>query len=185
MENNRVAQILLLILMVSSVLMPSGAVLGQHRERGDRRARRSAVVVSPPRERTRVVVGSREYFYARGVFYRSGPKGYVAIRGPVGARIKTLPVGYLSVQIGGAPFFLYYGTYYRLDPVAKEYVVVAPPAGAPTIPGLDKIDLVTGESVNGTYLGGTQSAVQVEVGGKVQEIPVDQIVSITFAPPEQ
>jgi hypothetical protein len=177
--------LLLMILIGSMAVIQPTDLFGQRKERVRRRTRPPAVVVQPPAERTRVVVGSAEYHYAHGVFYRAGPKGYVAIRGPIGARIKTLPVGYVSMTIGEAPFFFYYGTYYQLDQPTNEYVVVPPPPGAPTVAGLDKFDLISGETVNGTYLGGTSSVVRVDVGGKVREIPLEQIVSIVFAPPEQ
>jgi hypothetical protein len=178
-------KLMFIILIGLLVIIQPPNLLAQRKERKVRRVRHSAVLVNPPAERTRVVVGSKEFHYAHGVFYRVGPKGFIAMRGPIGARVRTLPTGYISLEIGGAPFFFYYGTYYQFDQPAKEYVVVSPPPGAPTVPGLDKIDLVTGETINGTYLGGTQSAVQVDVGGKVREIPVEQIISIVFAPAEQ
>jgi len=178
-------QLILLLFIGALVVIQSPDLLAQRKERKTRKPRPAAVVVNPPSQHTRIVVGSKEYHYAHGVFYRTGPKGYIAVRGPIGARIRTLPVGYFSLQIGGAPFFFYYGTYYRFDAPSQEYVVVPPPPGAPTVPGLDQIDLITGETVNGTYLGGTQSTVQVDVGGSIREIPVEQIVSIVFAPSGQ
>jgi hypothetical protein len=109
----------------------------------------------------------------------------MVMRGPIGARVRVLPPGFVSLSIGGTPFFFYYGTYYRLDPVRRDYVVVNPPPGAPEQQTLDKVNLADGQTISGTYLGGTKSTVQIEVDGKVQEIAVDQIVSIEFAPPEQ
>ncbi len=179
---------MLVILTGAVIAVQPSDLLAQRRERGEReqrRARRPAVVVNPPAERTRVVVGSKEYHYAHGVFYRQGPRGYVAIRGPIGARVRVLPVGYVTLEIGGAPFFFYFGTYFQLDPLTHEYVVVAPPPAAPTVPGLDTIDLITGETVNGTYVGGTQSTVRVDVNGTIREIPIEQVVSIVFAPSQQ
>jgi hypothetical protein len=120
------------------------------------------------------------------MFYRTGPRGFVAMAGPVGARIKVLPEGYVSVRVGGGPYFVYYGTYYQYDPAAKEYIVVNPPAtpSAPEpAPVLDRIVLVDGQTMDGTYMGGTKSTLQFEVGGEVKEIPVEQITSIVFAPP--
>jgi hypothetical protein len=157
----------------------------QHRQRGRERARRPVLVVTPRADHTRVVVGRKEYSYAHGVFYRPGPKGYMAIRGPIGARIKVLPAGYLTFVVGGAPYYFYFGTYYNLDPVRHEYVVVAPPPGAPTVAGLDQVELVTGETVNGTYLGGTQTLIQMNVEGRIRQIPIEQVVSIVFAPPQE
>ena len=178
----------LLILIGSLVALQTSDALAQRKDRKERKehkARPERVVANPPAKRTRIVAGRNQYEYAHGVFYRPGPKGYIAVRGPVGARIRTLPPGYISFQIGGAPFFFYFGTYYRFDAPTREYVVVAPPPGAPTVPGLDQVNLITGESVNGTFVGGTQSTVQVDVDGNVREIPIDQIVSVIFAPSEQ
>jgi hypothetical protein len=185
MRTGIASTLMLTILIGSVVVLQPSDVLAQRREREQRRARRPAVVVKTPAEHARVVVGSSEYHYAHGVFYRSGPKGFIAIRGPVGARVSVLPVGYVSLQIGGAPFFFYYGTYYQLDPVTKEYVVVAPPPGAPTVPGLDKVDLITGETINGTFVSGTQNTIQFDVNGRVRQIPIEQIVSIVFSPTAQ
>jgi hypothetical protein len=188
MRTGKTSTLVLMILIGSLVAIQPPDLRAQRRERGEReqrRGRRPAVVVRTPVEHARVVVGSNEYHYAHGVFYRPGPKGFIAIRGPIGARVQVLPVGYISLQIGGAPFFFYYGTYYQLDPVTREYLVVAPPPGAPTVPGLDKIDLITGETVNGTFVGGTQNTVQVDVNGRVRQIPIEQIVSIVFAPTAQ
>ena len=50
-------------------------------------------------------------------------------------------------------------------------------------PILDRIQLVDGQSMDGTYVGGTKSTLQFEVDGDIKEIPVDQITSIVFAPP--
>jgi hypothetical protein len=91
----------------------------------------------------------------------------------------------VTLQIGGGPFFFYYGSYYRFDPAHRDYVVVEPPAGAPAPPTTDRINMADGRTIEGTYLGGTQSTVQINVDGKVEEISIDQIVSIEFAPPEQ
>lgn len=178
-------KITLTLLFGIMFMMQATPLSAQHR-RGEVRIRsRAAAVVNLPTERTRVVVGSREFFYAHGVFYRTGPRGYMVTRGPIGARVRVLPPGYASLQIGGGPFFFYYGTYYRLDPVRRDYVVVEPPAGAPPSPTMDRINMADGRMIEGTYVGGTASVVQINVDGTVQEVPVDQIVSIEFAPPAQ
>jgi hypothetical protein len=147
--------------------------------------RHRAEVARLPRERTRVVVAGKEFFYSRGVFYRSGPKGYVTVAAPSGARIRVLPVGYVTIRIGAIPYYYYYGTYYQFDPASKVYTVVSPPAGASpqAVSTLDKMELVDGRTLEGTFIGGTKSTVQFEVDGAVQEIPIDQIISIVFAPP--
>jgi len=153
----------------------------QRRERVGRK--RSPDVVVLPRERTRVVVSGREYFYSKGVYYRSSGRAYVAIPGPVGARIRVLPAGYTVVRVGVTPFFLYYGTYYRFDAPTRQYVVVAPPAQATAPQSLDRIDFADGQSVSGMFEGGTPDSIQVTVEGTIQSYAIDRVVAIHFAPP--
>ena len=152
-----------------------------------RQRRRAAVIVDLPREHERVVVGGREFFYSRGVYYRTGPHGYVTIAAPLGARVRMLPAGYTTVTIGGGPFFFYYGTYYRFDPVAKEYIVVNPAEKQEPVPPqtMDRLELIDGMTLEGTFIGGTKSVVQFDTSGVIQEYPIEQIVSLTFAPPQQ
>src|ERR1700690_1953003 len=117
-----------LLVLALMFLIPNDSFA--QRRRGNRVVvrgpRRAAVVVNLPGDHTRIVVGKREFFYSRGIYYRTGPRGYVAISAPIGARIQVLPDGYTTVRIGAGSFFFYYGTYYRFDPVEKEYVVVNP-----------------------------------------------------------
>jgi len=180
---------LLLLFIGAALLVQPGETIAQRRGSQKRVTvmRHRTEVARLPRERTRVVVGGKEFFYARGVFYRSGPRGYVTIAAPLGARIKVLPVGYITVRIGAVPYFYYYGTYYEFDPVAKVYTVVSPPAGAnpPPVSTLDKMELVDGRTLEGTFVGGTKSTVQFEVDGAIQEIPIEQIISVVFAPPSE
>ena len=166
------------------LLQPPQASAQRHtRVRYERR--HAGVVVTLPRDRARVLVGGREYFYSGGVFYKSAARGFEVVKAPVGARIQALPAGAVEVHVGIGPLFVYYGNYYRFDPAAKEYVIVNPPQEAPPPPTTDRITMVDGQTVSGTFMGGTQSTVQVDVGGKIQEIPIDQIISIDFAPPAQ
>jgi len=176
----------IMFMLLGALMIAQSSELLAQRRRDEVRVRGGArVVVNLPRERTRVLVEGREYFYSRGIFYRSGPSGYVVMRGPIGARVRVLPAGFVTLRLGGGPFFFYYGTYYRFDPVRREYIVVPPPPDAPQQQTLDRINLADGKTVEGTFIGGTKSTVQIEVNGGVQEIPIDQIVSIEFAPPEQ
>jgi hypothetical protein len=175
----------LVVWVASSFISPNA--LAQRRRAEIRPHRRAAVLVNLPHEHVRMLVGGREFFYSRGVFYRTGPRGYVTIAAPIGARIKVLPEGFSSVTIGGAPFFLYYGTYYKYDPVEKVYVVANPPApdASHAPPALDRLDLVDGTSVDGIFIGGTKNTIQFQTNGDVQEYPIEQVVTITFAPPQQ
>jgi hypothetical protein len=185
MKKESVSRIFFALLFAAMCITQATPLAAQHR-RGEERVRgRAPVVVNLPAERTRVIAGGREYFYTRGIFYRPGPRGYIVTRGPIGARVRMLPPGYVTLQIGGGPFFFYYGTYYRLDPARRDYVVVAQPEGAPAPPTMDRINMADGRMIEGTYVGGNASVVQINVDGTVQEIPIDQIVSIEFAPPSQ
>jgi len=180
---------LLLLLLGGVLLVQPGETIAQRRgsERRVTVVRHRAEVTRLPRERTRIVVGGREFFYARGVFYRSGPRGFVTVAAPLGARIRVLPVGYVTIRVGAIPYYHYYGTYYQFDPVAKVYTVVSPPAGTTDQPvsTLDRLELVDGRTLEGTFVGGTKSTVQFEVDGAVQEIPIEQIISVVFAPPSE
>lgn len=177
----------LVILVAVAMLIQPGETIAQRRG-GQKRVtvvRRRTEVTRLPRENTRIVVAGKPYFYSRGVFYRSGRKGFVTIAAPLGARIRVLPVGYITVRVGAIPYYYYYGTYYQFDAAATVYTVVSPPAGATTQPmsTLDRMELVDGRTLEGTYVGGTKSTVQFEVDGAIQEIPVEQVISIVFAPP--
>jgi hypothetical protein len=70
------------------------------------------------------------YFYHHGTFYRRGPSGFWAVRGPIGAIVVGLPIGFRTVFFGGLPYYYYGGIYYRSVP--SGYMVVEPPAGAVT-----------------------------------------------------
>ena len=184
MKNTVGSKIAFVLLFCVMIVAQSSPVAAQHRSEGRSRGR-TPVVANLPAERTQVRVGGREYFYARGLFYRTGPRGYVVTRGPIGARVRVLPPGFVTLQIGGGPFFSYYGTYYRFDRIHRDYVVVEPPPGAPTPLTMDRVTMADGRTIEGTYLGGTQSTVQIDVGGKVEDLSIDQILSIEFAPPSE
>jgi len=85
----------------------------------------------PPGHRE-IRVRGHQYFYHHGAFYRRGPSGFWAVRGPVGAIVVNLPFGYTRVVFGGFPYYYYGGVYYREVP--SGYIVVEPPAGAVTTP---------------------------------------------------
>lgn len=146
--------------------------------------RHAAVVVTLPRDRMRVLVGRQEYFYSRGVFYRTGPRGYITVPAPIGARIRVLPGGYTTVTIAGGPLFCYYGTYYRYDPADRSYIVVNPPAaGKEPVQTQDMLEMVDGTTLAGTFMGGNGNTIQFQTPDSLREIPIDQIISIKFAPP--
>ncbi len=168
--------------------MPMSAFAQRHGREGGRDGRHRPAMEVVPRGWTRMVLNNQEYFYAEGKFYRRGPTGYVVVAAPVGARIGMLAPGFATVRLGRLPFFVSFGTYYRYDPLARMYVVVEPPPNAPAAesasPGnYDKLNLSTGETITGTYLGGSPDSVQMQVGNNVETFAIDQINSIQFAPP--
>ena len=138
-----------------------------------------------PKNSVRMEVHKHPYYYHHGVFYRQGPHGFVIVRAPVGARIGALPFGYINLNIGGIPYFYFYGTYYRYLPDEQVYVVVEnPERGTAEENLMDILYLVDGTTLEGIYLGGTEDIVEFETGGLKQDIPITEIVSISFAPTE-
>jgi hypothetical protein len=165
----------------------SGDALAQRQQRKFERTREPQVRLSGE---TRMVVKGQEYFYSGGRYYRRGGRGYAVVGAPIGARLRVLPVGFVTVRYGRVPLFLSFGTYYRFDPYDRAYVVVAPPPDAPATPpaspgSYDKINLAGGEVVTGTFLGGTSDSIQVQVGANVEAYAIDQVASIQFASPEK
>jgi Family of unknown function (DUF6515) len=100
----------------------------QRREARPRMPARGTVIRVLPREYTRVVVRGVPYLFWGGVFYRSGPTGYVVVAAPFGAVVGVLPAGYVAVRLGPARYFYYGGVFYQ--PYGPQYTVVTPPMGA-------------------------------------------------------
>ncbi|MFM6172037.1 MAG: DUF6515 family protein, partial [Sphaerospermopsis kisseleviana] len=66
---------------------------------------------------------------------------------PTGARVPSLPEGFIRVNAGSQTYYYYLGTFYRQDAATGNYVVINPPSGAvvPYLPGD-----ATRTTVNGT-----------------------------------
>jgi hypothetical protein len=80
-----------------------------------------------PRDRV-IVTGPRgRYWYSGGVWYSSGPRGYVVIGAPVGLFVPVLPPYYTTVWVGGAPYYYANDSYYVWRDSNQQYEVVAPP----------------------------------------------------------
>lgn len=132
-----------------------------------------------------IYVGPRRYFYDDGYFYTRGRAGYVVVGAPIGARIRALPAGYLTFQVGGINYYYFNGAYYSYLPDEETYVVVQKPAGAPATTEnmkLDQVKLNDGTTVEGVFQGATDSSITIKVGYENREINISEIVSITFAP---
>ena len=72
-----------------------------------------------------VVVRGQRYFFGDGIFYRQGPRGYIAVGAPIGAVIVSLPIGSHTVMVGGVGYNVHGGVYYRH--VTQGYEVVKRP----------------------------------------------------------
>lgn len=79
-----------------------------------------------------VVVAHRDdrFYFHGGVWYRPWHRGYRVIAPPVGIVIPVLPPAYVTLRIGGLPYYYANGVYYTPVSSGPGYVVVQPPAGA-------------------------------------------------------
>lgn len=66
------------------------------------------------------------FYYHMGTYYRPAENGYVVVRAPVGARIRTLPEGCSPLYINDRRYFVCDEVYYQPD--GEEYVVIERPA---------------------------------------------------------
>ncbi len=86
-------------------------------------------VAKLPTGHSRVLVGSRRYYYSSGVYYNYVRGSYVVVAAPVGARLRTLPQGYRAVNWNGNRYYYVNNTYYVLANSGREYVVITKPKG--------------------------------------------------------
>ena len=109
--------------------------------------------------------------------------GYILINAPIGARIRALPLGYTIVRFGGLSYYYLNGAYYNYIPSENVYVVVNKPGNALNLPSnnLDQVKLYDGSTVEGIFQSGTDSTITIEVNNEMREIPINNIISITFA----
>lgn len=101
-----------------------------------------------------VVVGTRPYYYHRGIFYRPYRRGYVVVPAPMGAWVPMYPPGSVIVLVENDPFRYYRGVFY--EPRDGRYVVVRPPIGAfvrsvPETAVMRRVDGVEYKEYAGTY----------------------------------
>ena len=66
--------------------------------------RRAPAVVKLPSGHKTIVVRGINNSYHGGVFFKKSPSGYVVVGAPHGARIKTLPSGYVTLHIGARKY---------------------------------------------------------------------------------
>ncbi len=96
------------------------------------------VINTLPHRHSRIHVGGLPYFYSSGVFYQKFGHGYIVISAPIGARIRTLPVGFIGFSIGLSNYYTVNDSYYTWDDANDSYYVVDKPVGA-----TDTIDEIT------------------------------------------
>ena len=82
-----------------------------------------------PAGHLRLSVGGSPFFYHGGVFYQPQGSVYVVVSAPIGARVGSLPTGFVSFSIGARRYYRLNATYYLYEPKTQEYVVVAEPEG--------------------------------------------------------
>ncbi|HEY1718939.1 MAG TPA: DUF6515 family protein, partial [Verrucomicrobiae bacterium] len=73
-------------------------------------------------------IHDHDYFYFGGVYYDSGPSGYVVVNAPVDADIPELPPGAETVEANGTVYYYVDGVFY-VQQADGSYVVVAAPMG--------------------------------------------------------
>ena len=143
----------------------------------NRKAHSQKNVVSLPAGHKTFAAGGISYYYHGGKFYRKNSTGFAVVTGPVGLRIKVLPAGHWTVYVGSVPFYYYYGTYYRFDPDTEEYIVVDAPEEEEDA---DVVRMTGGSKLVGRFLGGNEDTIEFNVEGKVYEIPINDVLSISF-----
>ena len=79
-------------------------------------------------------LGARYYFHG-GVWYRPIGSRFLVIAPPFGIVVPVLPIDFVTLQIGGRPYFYANGTYYVTTPGAG-YTVVEPPSNADLAQGV-------------------------------------------------
>ena len=78
-----------------------------------------------PRGYAEVRVGRDRFYTQRGVFYQRGPHGYVVVRAPRGAILRSLPPHYTRIYVGTTVYYRYGDVYYQ--PVRDGFIVVDQP----------------------------------------------------------
>lgn len=108
------------------VLLPAGACAGPRSHGGwERGPDRHRAYAAGHRHYRPVRVRHRTFYHHRGLFYRKGPRGFVAIGAPIGAVVPSLPPGFSVYGSGRNTFYFAFGTAYQRHP--KGFVVVKQP----------------------------------------------------------
>lgn len=80
-----------------------------------------------PPDYSQIYVGGNPYYYDQGVYYQTGPSGYVVVTPPLGAIVPQLPPGAAPIPYGPTVYYYAAGAFYVQQP--QGFTVVAPPPG--------------------------------------------------------
>jgi len=130
--------------------------------------------------------GQSRHGFGRGArFNRGFSRNYVHFEAHIGSRIRVLPMGYMTFWFGGIPYYYYDGIYYQYYPQDEVFVVVKKPAGADKVQNLnfDQVRMYDGSTLEGVFQGATDSTITLKIGKKNHSLNINNIISITFAPP--
>jgi len=183
--------LIFILALISSFVFFTKTFAQERREHSERREHIERMehppvrVTHQPQNYVGVVVGSRRYFYNGGSFYVRARGGYNVVAAPIGARIRVLPAGFVSLRIGDLDYYYFNGIYYTYLPDQSGYVVVEKPADADNVVDLklDQVKMYDGTTVEGVFQGATDSTITLKVGDDIRDINISDIISITFAPP--
>lgn len=88
---------------------------------------RGHVSVGLPVGAIRVGFGHDRYWFHGGAWYRPHGSSFRVIMPPLGIVIPVLPSAYVSLRVGGLPYYYANGVYYTQTVPGPGYTVVAPP----------------------------------------------------------
>lgn len=74
-----------------------------------------------------ITFGGTRFYLHGGVFHRRVRGGFIVVKAPYGAVIKTLPHGYHIIHQGSHTYYHYNDTYYAINESGAGYVVVPDP----------------------------------------------------------
>jgi hypothetical protein len=91
---------------------------------------RGVVVGSLPHAAAAVSYGPDHYWFSDGTWYRAQGARFVVTAPPIGIIVPVLPTYYVTVMIGGIPYYYANDTHYVWRNSDHGYQVVEPPPGA-------------------------------------------------------
>ncbi len=122
-------------------------------------------------------LGGAMFYYHSGTYYRSGPKGYVVVEPPVGARVRVLPDTCLPVDFEGRRYYDCNEVCYEADgedyvvieSLPRTYVSLVAEAGDAVRVKADSLNVRTGPGTRYQTVGQLYRGEVVEVAGRDQD----------------